>query len=268
METGSGTKCDKKAFEKVVRITFHGGRRRVAVLFDTLALSGLLLLALYLLALSELKNGARAFACASLAFTGIAAVLRFIMRGRFAVHRQKLLREARRNARRLRVMLEPEKLFDRIVPREGEFIHRRTDSLTSDDIAEAVKQAGLPVTIVTLAEPTNAASELIKLSCGQIETVSAQERAGAQLCSLFPVSEEEAKKTAVAMNGGCLKRFSLKKSVFALTRERALKYAAVGAGLYACSFFVKYALYYRIAASLALCIGAGVFAFEGLKKRG
>ena len=128
-------------------------------------------------------------------------------------------------------MLEPEKLFDRIVPREGEFIHRRTDSLTSDDIAEAVKKAGLPVTIVTLAEPTNAASELIKLSCGQIETVSAQERAGAQLCSLFPVSEEEAKKTAVAMNGGCLKRFSLKKSVFALTRERALKYAAVGAGL-------------------------------------
>lgn len=256
----------EKAFEKVLITTFRGGRRRAAVLLDTAATGILIFLALYLLALSKLRNGVIAFAAALLAFSGACAIIMIVRRERFSSHRERLLCEARRQARRLDMMLAPEKVFERIEVSEGEYLHRSTDRLSSDDVAAAVKTAGLPLTIITFAEPTDAAAELIKLSCGRIRLVSPEERLGQELPELFPVTDEEAKKTTVAMHGGCLKKASLKKGVIALTKERAVKYAAVGAGLYAMSFIVRYALYYRIIACIAMSIGAWVFAAERLAK--
>ena len=195
-----------------------------------------------------------------------ALIWAFIRRELYARHRKKLLSSAEKSAARLKFLLEPERLFDLIRPSDGVFVHRGTDRLSAADIADAARACGRDVTIVTAARPTETAAELIRLS-GGVTLVTPEEHIGKSLCEVYPVTKEERNKAAAAELRGSRRRASFKESVLALSKERALKYFSVGAGLYLFSFFVRYAIYYRVIASISISLGAIVFAGSRLKRK-
>ena len=257
----------KKNLQRIIRTKFRGGRRIPAVVFDSAFMGLILFAASYITVRPHIKNTAVSVAVSLFVFAGTVCVLIVIRRERFLRYERRLKREALEDVLRMKLMLDPERLLSLVHETSSVFVFRGTDTIGSDDIRAAVCNKGLPVTIVSEALPTKTAAEMIKLSGGRVKLVNAEEHLGIALSEVYSVAPGEIEDAIIAKHSDSIKKISFSKDVFRLTKDRAVRYLGVGAGLFALSFVMRYTLYFRLMASLCMSLGAGFFAAEEIKKR-
>ena len=257
----------KKALRRIYVRRHRGGRRALAYWLDFTFTAVIVLLALYLCVRPHFRNRVAAEAltvvCGALAL----CIYRIVDGELLRRSVKKLREETRREISMSRLLLDPDGLFDRITCEKGVFTVKSLEAVTSDDVKAALGTGGDAITIVTFAKPTEAAMRLIECSRAEVSFIAPHDYLGLDPEKLFPAGEEDIDAAIIKKYGSLLKKPHITKAVFALTRERAIKYLAVGAGLMLFSLFARYAVYYRILASLSLSVGAYVFAAEELKKR-
>lgn len=268
METFAHSKHTRKALERVLKKSFRGGRLAPAAFMDALFSCLILVSAVYVTIRPHYKNLSAALLTAGSVTASAVLVLLVIRRERYYRHVERERNKARIQLIDMKMLGSPEKLFDDLDLRENEFLFRGTDALTADDIRELISEHGMPLRVVTLAEPTEKAGRLIECRSEEIDIVPAQERSKSGLEHLYPVTEREIDEHIVRNRMRSKRKTSLPSELFRLTRERAFKYLAVGAGLFVFSFFARYTLYFRLVSSICLSIGAGAFAFDTFKRSG
>ena len=259
---------DKKArqLRRICRITHRGGRRAPGAVFDAAFMLAVVFV-LFSLVLrpyfqSRAVSRAAALICAGLVFVVFAIVDRELL----LRHEKKLRDKTRREIAENKLLLEPEKLLDRINESEGVIVIRKTDLMTADDIRDAARSARAGFTVVSLAEPTENAKRLISSLCCRAKVVTPQDYLDTDPNDVFPVSDEEIDAAILEKYGDLIKKPTFPKELFRIAKHRGAKYAAVGAALTLASLFVKYPLYYRIMGSAALSIAAWSFAADTARK--
>lgn len=258
---------NKKALRRIYIRRHRRGRRALAYWLDFAFTAIIVLLALYLFVRPHFRNRIAAEAVTVVCGAMALCIYRIVDVELLRRSVKKLREETRREVSMSRLLLDPDGLFGRIPKEKGIYIVKSLEAVTADDVKAALGASGDAVTIVTFAKPTEAAKRLIECSGAEVSFTAPHEYLGLDPLRLYPANEEEIDAAIIKKHGGLLKKPRITRAVFALTRERAVKYLAVGAGLLLFSFFARYAVYYRILASLSLSVGAYVFAAEEIKKR-
>ncbi|MCR5808022.1 MAG: hypothetical protein K6G56_00515 [Clostridiales bacterium] len=257
---------EKSRVKRMILITFRGGRRAPAYYFDSVFMLAATFLILYLCAAGRLKSREAAavfaaFSCGMLLVSKLG-----IDRERLKRHERKLRLSAENAVRERRLTLDPSLL--RAKAGSDVFLIPKADELTADDLLEAVRERGLPLTVLTAAEPTKRARSLAASLGEKLNIVTPAEYFGEELKELIPVSEEETDSELAAEYGALVKKPGFDISRFGLRGGRAAKYAAVGAALMALSFFTRYPLYFRLTSSVCLGLAAVFFASKTIKAGG
>ena len=255
----------KRHLRAVYRISYHNGKRRFAVVFDAVFIWMIVLLAIRISLIPRIKADFTAWCAAAFTTAALFLLWRVFDRERFTRHRLKLRMEAREAAAERKAERSPEKLFALIEPSPGVAVIEKTDLITSDDIVGAIGRIGLPVTVVTLASPTEKAAALIAGSGGEIRIVTPQEHTGTELTELYPVSEKEIDDDIVRSHASLIERRSFREIFLAVSKQRAVKYLLVGGGLFLFSFVMGRRIYYRMLAALSAGAGSVMLALEAAK---
>lgn len=256
----------EKAAERIIRRSFRGGKSLLAFCFDAVFFGLLCLFALYIAVRPHFLSASAARLVSVLIFAAGAALASAIRERRYMRFRSRLIGEAAALAARNKLMKDPDEVLDRAERVGSAAVFRGTDSVTADDIRRIIKNKSLPLKIVTFAEPTKKAAELLRLFDGVMLT-DPFTALGEDPVKLTTVSAAEIGAALRSKYGAQTKKPSFSLAMFALTKERALKYAALGGGLMLLSPFTGYALYYRVIASVAISLGAAVFLYEAAVKR-
>ena len=255
-----------KTAERLIRIDFRGGKSILALCFDTLFMCLLCMLALYAAVRPHFKSASIARLICILVFAAGFALVCAIRAKRFEKHRRKLLLEAAREAARAKLIKTPETVLAMVKPDKNTVVFHGTDSITADDLRRMMQTNDPPLKIVTFAEPTKKASELLGLY-ESVEVTDPFSALKAEPEELTEADDAEIGAAIKAKYGSAVKKPSLSLAVFALTKERALKYLALGGGLMLLSMLTRYAVYYRVIASAAMSLGAAVFIYEAAVKK-
>lgn len=237
----------------------------MACLFDTAFLLSAAFITLYLCARGRIKSRAVSLVFAAAALGILLVGKTAFDRKRYLRHKEKLRQKAEAEARAIKLMTEPG-LLSGLPLEEGVAVIEKTDILTADDILDAVKKHGLPLVAVTPALPTERARAVLGGFGGKVRIRTPEEHFKDEIKKLIPVSEQETDDAIIKKYGRLTRRPKLDLSVFRLTRDRAAKYALVGAGLTALSFFSRFALYFRLTASVCLALAALFFGMRSLKR--
>ena len=252
----------KRQLRAVYRISFNNGKRRFAVVFDAVFIWAIILLSLRIALIPRIKASAPAWCAAAFLTAALFLLWRLIDRERFTRHKLKLRVEAKAAAAKRKAERSPERLYSLIEPERGVAVIRKTDLLTADDIVAAIRENGLPVKIVTLAEPTEKAKGMIAGSNDYITLLTPQEHTGTELDELYPVTENETDDEIISSHASLIERRSFKEIFLAVSRQRAVKYLLVGGGLFLFSFVMGRRLYYRMLAALSAGAGSIMLAIE------
>ena len=256
-------KLHEKA-ERLIEERARGSRTRFASAMDAIALALIAGGALYLAVRPRFMNRAAALfvtaVCLVLAALTAAAVTREARIKRAAAIR----RELKEKLLRAKLCQDPGRLEKELERVSGACFVPKAEELTSDDVLEAYRKFGTEARIVTFAQPTGRALELIKL-LGIRPPAKPFEALDVGPEEFACVTEEETDRAALALFQK-QKRPRL-RGLPKLLHERAFKFILLGAALYALSFAVRYQLTYRIFALLALGIGGAFSAGDRLKRR-
>lgn len=236
--------------------SFRRGRSSAAYFFDSVIVWSAVFVGVYLAVRPRVPSRPAAVFL-SLACVLLCLALRSIAaRELLSRHIKKLRKSAGKELSEIKLMKEPDRLFG-MLPGSAQAV-LKTDLLTADDIKGMDGK-----TVITLAEPTDKAKKLID-ALG-IKLVLPQEYLGVDLSEVFPVTESETDEYLIRKYSNLIKKPSLPKSLLSFSRARAVKFLATGAGLLIMSFFMRYSLYYRLAASLVISIGFTVLCADALK---
>ena len=256
---------NRKKIEKICRTTFRGGRRAFAFAADTAALSAAVFGGLWLSVRPRFANRTAALFAVTAAFLTVAAAYCAVRRERYARHVKKLMSEAENDAAKAKLLLDPEAAYSGIEDSPGVRVYRGTDTLTADDARRLAEGCGNGLTIVTFAEPTDRAKELMAAMPAGVKAVTPLEYLGVEAKALCPVTRKEAEAALLQKHAGLLEKPDV-RGLFALTRERAFKYFSVGAGLILLSFLAGSKLYFRSMAFVCFCIGAAALLRSSVKQ--
>ena len=254
----------KRTLDKIFRITFRGGRGLPAFVFDSFFFGAASLLALYLCVRPQFKNRPAAVFVTAVCGLLLFLIVLVIDRERFARHVKRMREKAAEDLLLRKAFFLSEELFKDIKD-EGVYKAISAEALTADDVIRAVREFGDGAVIVTLAKPTEAAKALLDSMDG-ISVVTPFGYLSREPSEMITVNESEIDAEIIRTHRKTIKKPSLPKGLFELSKERAVKYFALGAALLLMSFFVRYSLYFRIISSVVLSLGAGVFAFDELKR--
>lgn len=261
MDENENAKRLKKAYLK----SFRRGKSGGAHLFDTLFLGLILFAALCVCVRTRLSNGTVAWAVTLVCSAAGVCLWKAAENALFEKHVRRLREETRRELAEIQLMLAGDGLWESISVDESTFVSRSAESLTADDVAKAASLTGSPVTIVTLAEPTARARRLLDALGSGIAIKSPIEFLGGK-AALPEIGETEIDEAIIRRFLRPKKR--RKTSIFKPGSERAVKFLAVSAGLFLLSYFVRYPLWFRAAASLTSGLGGALFTAEMIKKQG
>ncbi|MCR5610932.1 MAG: hypothetical protein K6F68_03770 [Clostridiales bacterium] len=251
--------------KRIYRTSFRGGRRLPAFVFDSVFLCAASFFGVYLAVRPHFRNRTAAAAISvivlSLAVLVFIAVRRFL----FERHVEKMRREAEDELFGLKLIMEPE-LDSLLSPHDPSvYISRSIDALTADEVKNAYLACEKPVTVIAFAEPTEAAKKLLG-SLSDIAVKTPVEYFGRERLGFVKAGESEIDAQIIKKHGGICKRPALRKELFKISKERASKYLLLGFALMLMSFFMRFAVYYRTAASVILGVGTAVFALDAYKK--
>ena len=236
----------------------------MASALDSLLIGAAVLAALYLAVRphfeSRLASAFISAACGVMVFIAVRA----IDGERYSRHEKRMRTEAEAEIRSIKLLLSPEAALKALPMNGNACFSGSAEGLDADELIGFLNSHERPLTIIAVSKPTENAERLINTLDG-IEVVPI-EKCGADLRAVYPVSETEIDEYIIKKHGELLKKPRISGALFALTKERAIKYLAVGAALMLLSFFVRYAVYYRLIASLTLGIGSYVFAADAYKR--
>lgn len=261
MENGS----DRALLKRIYRVSFRGGRRLPAFIFDCFFLCSASFFGIYLAVRPHFKNRTAAGVISSTVLALAVLVFIAVRRMLFERHVERMRRSAREEVFSAKLLMEPgiEKLLSSSDP--SVFVSRSVDALSADEVKEAYLTREKPVTVVAFAEPTDAAKKLIAELSG-LTVKTPLEHFGREKLGFITVDESETDAHLLRKHSGICAGPRFRKELFVLKRERAAKYVLLGAALMLMSFFMRYAVYYRTVASIVLSIGASVFAADAFKK--
>lgn len=251
---------------RIYRIDFRGGRRLPAFVFDCVFLTAASFSGVYL-AVRPYYHNRTAAVLLSFVITSLAVLVFFSVRSiLFERHIGKMRRSARDEIVDLKLRTDPAR--ERLLSSSDSsvFVSSSVDAPTADEIKTAYLTCARPVKFVAFAEPTDAAKKLIS-ALSDITVVSPREFLGSAVTTSIDVEESEIDALLIRKYGKSIAPPKIRKELFVLSRERAMKYVLLGTALMLLSFFMRYALYYRTVASIVLGIGAAVFAKDAHMKR-
>lgn len=261
------TASKKRLLSHIAFVSFHHGKRRFAVAFDSIFIWTVILLAVRITLIPYVRIRAAAWIASAFFTLTFFFICRVVQRERFVRHKLKMRSDAREAAALFKARFDPDRLYALIKPQKGVVAAAKTDLLSADDITEAVRENGLPLKLVTLAEPTEKAAALIERSDNGISIVSPQEHLGIALEILYPVSEEEIDDEIIRSHREMNEKRSLGEIFLTVSRKRAVKYLLVGGGLFLFSFFMHHRLYYRLIACVSASAGGFMLFLEELPNK-
>lgn len=267
MEKSFKSSETQKQLKRIYRYSFRKGRSVTASFLDHAFLSAIIFFALYIAVRPNMVNGVIARIITFICCIVVLLIWFIADRERFSRHVCRLRADTANELYRTKLILDPEPFLSQIEAEANVFIHHCTDLLTTDDIKLALEIFGDSVTIVSAAEPTSRARDIINRLGGRIKLISPEDFSGRKLSDVYTVEDDEIDSVIISKHERITKKPSLKKGLFTLSKERAFKYIAVGAALFAYSFFVRYSMYFRIMASVTLSLGAMVFTADEVRRR-
>ncbi len=256
----------KRILDSICRLSFHNGKRAFAVVFDAVFIWAIVFASIRVTLAPSIRNGIAAWLAAAFFTLTLFFTARVVQRERFVRHRLKLRLEAREALALSMAERDPERILKLIPKEKGVAVSLKTDILTTDDVYSAVRENGLPLTIVTFAKPTEKAAQTAQRYGGALRIVPPQEMLGIGIEKLCPVTEQEIDDEVIRTHRELIERRGLKEIFLAVSRKRAVKYLLVGAGLYLFSFIMGRGLYYRIIASVSVTAGGIMLALDAAGK--
>lgn len=255
----------EKSFETLVFREAHGGRSRFAAASDRVLTALFCAFGLYLAVRPRLVNRAACLFCTALVLAAGLAFAAYFGKRISLKTRARLIEEGKALARETKLSLDPEPIFARLRGRAGILLIERTELFTADDIRAVLSgMSGSGLKVVSPAKPTAGAEALMRAA--GMDYLPASEALGGEYALFLPVSHAEAVSAALIKYRSKYEKKRRAGRLWALPRERAVKFFSVGAGLMLMSLIMRYSLYYRLAGSLALSLGAWFFAAERLKR--
>lgn len=249
------TKEKSAEAERLGFILSHGGRRPFAVFLDAAIFGSAAFTALYFAVRPRFSDPRAALALSlGLFFAGVPLYIagdRALSLRRIEKHR----RSAREAVASRKLLASSKALLESIPDSPTTAVSLSVDSLTADEVLRALSLPSPFVSLVAAAKPTPAAEALIADASRRLRTVSPYEYLGISPEEAVAVSEEETDAELIKKHSALLKRPSVFRGLAAFSRERAAKFVWLGAGLLIASFFVRYPLYYRAAASAVMSFG-------------
>lgn len=254
------------ALKRAYRLSFRKGKRAFAALIDAFAFGAIILLTLYILIRPRFQNRTAAIVMTVTAGLGILLVCLAVDRTLFERHVKKLRKQVKAEIVENKMRLDPDAVWDRIGESGSVFISKSLEGITADEVMKAIRTKTHPVTIVSLAGPTEKAARLLEASSGKAKAASPSNM-GVDPKKLYNVRENEIDARIIEKHLKTLKKPPQLKELLRIPEKGAFKYLAVGGALMLMSFFVRCPLYYRAAASVSLGIGAYAAVFGSLVKR-
>ena len=261
MESRSPRDETEIKLNKVYKRSFRRGRGALACAFDTGFALFTSAFALYICVRPRFKSSSAAWLVTLICLAAAALLWKAAEKELFARH-VKRLRLKKKKQIALAKMLAEGAAFEGGKAEPGKYYARSIEALTADDVLAALRSGQKPVTIVSAAEPTKKAKELISSFAGAVRLEKAKLLSPSS--PMPPVTEEETDE-AVLWEYPARKR-PVFKELSELARERPFMYFCLAGGLFVLSFFVRYALYFRLMASAAAGTGSAVLFFNKTKK--
>lgn len=256
------------SFEKACRKSYNGGRSKFAIWIDLIFVNLLKLAAADILLKAAIHSAAlRVFIAA--AITAILAISASIIdKYKYKRHIHRLCERTKRELQTKKLLcIPPESLRKAIFPNTDDkcIIIQKSSPVGSDDIYAIIReengQSHSELTIVSISDYSADAQEAAA-RFGRIKLLSIRDIPEA--IQSAPVSNEEIRDEIIrSASAAPRRRFSFKD---AAKPDRARKYLLLGIGLYILSFFIRFRIYMRICASLAL-FAAGIVIVLGEKRK-
>ncbi|MBO4384671.1 MAG: hypothetical protein J5854_04550 [Clostridia bacterium] len=261
--------CDqarnKALSERICRVSFRGGRRLPAFVFDCVFLSAAAFSGAYLAVRPHFANRTAALTVSFVTLALGALVFIAVRRALFEKHRANMRRAAREELIDLKLVMEPDPFGSSAGSDRRVYVSRSIDALSADEVKAAYLSSEKPLTIVAFSKPTEAAERLLS-ELPDVSVKTPRDHLGEKAAESIRIEESEIDARIVRKHGSICRRPRIKKELFALSKERAVKYILLGGVLMLMSFFMRYAVYYRTLASITLTAGASVFAVDAYGK--
>ena len=259
--SGDETETERR-LRAVYKKSFRRGRGALAYAFDLCFALLTAAFALYICIRPHFESRAAARLVTGICLALLAVIWKAAENELFIRHIKRLRGRKKEQISKARLTV---RMYERFLSREegpGVYVSRSVESLSADEVITALKTRSLPVTVISCAEPTEKAAELINALGNEVRFKKLTPPESAWQCEEVTESDTDA---ALIMEHSSKKLVGI-KGILKLPRGRAFTYFSIAAGLFALSFITRYALYYRLTASISAGIGGLIFLWESAKK--
>ena len=256
-------------FAKACKKSYNGGRSKVALWLDLIFVNLLKFAAASLILRAAVHSSALRIFIAAVITAILAISSNIIEQYKYKRHISRLYDKTKRELRTKKLLcISPECLRKAVSPVSSgkSVIIQKSAPVDSDDIYAIIREENVlndsELTVFSVSDYSFGAQEAAA-RFGGMKLLNIQDIPEAM--RLVPISDEEIKDEIIRNASARPRRqFSFKDAV---KPDRARKYLLLGIGLYLLSFFIRYRIYMRICASLALFAAGIVVIIDEKRKR-
>ncbi|MBO6061442.1 MAG: hypothetical protein J6P98_04925 [Clostridia bacterium] len=253
----------QKRADKLLTKNCRGGKNALAATFDAVILAVIAGSILYITVRPHFANRTAAVSVTAICLILAGLVCRSLSQEILLRKKTKARRIIKEELAGIKLMLNEEAIID-MLPKNGSiFFIGSCEEFGSDQVLKAYARFGSKAQIVCFGEPDEGAKKTMRL-LGMNEAKKPNELLRKSTSDLAFVSEKELDTAIVSLYGSenRMRARELKRIV----HERAFKFIALGAGLFALSYVSGYAIWYRAAATVCMGMGSAVMASEAIRR--